>query len=94
MILVTLGTFNIEFPRPLKAIQKAVIEKKVTEKVVVQRGHTNFDSDYLEVVQFFTPAELDKLYDEARLVVAHSGIGSVLSGVRKGKKLIFITILI
>lgn len=90
MILVTLGTFNIEFPRPLKAIQKAVIEKKVTEKVVVQRGHTNFDSDYLEVVQFFTPAELDKLYDEARLVVAHSGIGSVLSGVRKGKKLIVV----
>jgi UDP-N-acetylglucosamine transferase subunit ALG13 len=90
MILVTLGTFNIEFPRPLKAIEKAVIEKKVTEKIIVQRGHTNFSSDYLEVVQFFAPAELDKLYDEARLVVVHSGIGSVLSGVKKGKKLIVV----
>jgi UDP-N-acetylglucosamine transferase subunit ALG13 len=90
MILVTLGTFNIEFPRPLKAIEKAVIEKKITEKIIVQRGHTNFESDYLEVVQFFTPAELDKLYDEARVVVVHSGIGSVLSGVKKGKKLIVV----
>ncbi|HVX25632.1 MAG TPA: PssE/Cps14G family polysaccharide biosynthesis glycosyltransferase [Parafilimonas sp.] len=90
MILVTLGTFNIEFQRPLRAIEKAVIEKKVTEKIIVQRGHTNFSSEYLEVVQFFAPAELDKLYDEARIVVVHSGIGSVLSGVRKGKKLIVV----
>ena len=88
MIFVTFGTFHCEFQRPLRIIEKAVIDGKVNEEIIVQSGHTTFTSPYLKITPFFTPEELSRFYDEARVIVSHAGIGSVLMGVRKGKKLI------
>ena len=90
MILVLLGTFHIEFTRPLIAIEKAIITQKIHEKIVVQNGHTIFKSDYLTMVPFFSPIELDNLYNEANLIVTHAGTGSILKGIKKGKKVIAI----
>ena len=90
MILVLLGTFKIGFTRPLTAIENAVINKKVQEEIIVQSGHTHFSSEYLKIVPFFEPAELDKLYDNATLIVTHAGTGSILKGVKKNKKVIVI----
>lgn len=88
MIFVLLGTFNSEFRRPLISIEKAFIENRVNEETIVQSGHTNFQSKYLKITPFFTPAEIDTLYNDARLIVTHAGTGSILKGVKKGKKVI------
>lgn len=90
MIFVTFGTFHCEFLRPLRIIEKAVIEGKVNEEIIVQSGHTTFNSSYLKIIPFFTKPALSKLYDDARIVVSHAGAGSILTGLRKGKKLIVI----
>jgi len=88
MILVLLGTFQIEFPRPLIVIEQLKQENKLQEKVIVQNGFTNFNSSLLDLRPFMSGEELDKLYQEARLIITHAGTGSLMKGIKMGKKVI------
>ena len=90
MILVLLGTYNIEFPRPLKAIECSFIDNSIKEEIIIQSGYTNFPSTYFKTVPFISPFELEKFYNEARLIITHAGTGSILQGVKKGKKVVAI----
>ena len=49
MILVTLGTQDKSFLRLVKEIDKLVESKVIKDKVVVQLGHTKYESDNLEM---------------------------------------------
>ncbi|RZL47532.1 MAG: exopolysaccharide biosynthesis protein [Pedobacter sp.] len=88
MILVLLGTFKIDFSRPIKAIEKAVLAGRVTDEIIIQAGHTNYKSDVLTIRKFIDSDELSGLYDSAEVVVTHAGVGSILKGFEKGKKII------
>ena len=88
MILVLLGTFQIEFPRPLIVIEQLMQENKLPEEVIVQNGFTNFTSSLLDLRPFMSAEELDKLYEEARLIITHAGTGSLMKGIKMGKKVI------
>lgn len=88
MILVLLGTFKIEFARPLIAIEQAVKDKLLDDEIIVQSGHTNFKSEFLTIVPFINPIALDQFYDDAELIITHAGTGSILKGIKKNKKVI------
>ncbi|MES1216418.1 MAG: PssE/Cps14G family polysaccharide biosynthesis glycosyltransferase [Bacteroidota bacterium] len=88
--MILLGTFQIEFPRPLKQINDLCIEGKIVEEIIVQNGHTNFESTYFKFMPFIPPDKLDELYDRATIIISHAGSGSILKGVKKGKKVIAI----
>jgi len=90
MILVLLGTFQIEFPRPLIVIEQLMQEGKLREEVIVQNGFTNFTSSLLDLRPFMSAEELDKLYQEARIIITHAGTGSLMKGIKMGKKVISI----
>ena len=90
MILVLLGTFTIEFKRPLLEIEKLCAEGKLTEDIIVQNGHTKYASSYFQMQPFIQPDLLDQLYDEARIIITHAGTGSIIKGLKKGKKIIAI----
>ncbi|MBC6111860.1 PssE/Cps14G family polysaccharide biosynthesis glycosyltransferase [Pedobacter fastidiosus] len=90
MILVLLGTFKINFNRPLMALEKAMLEGKISDKIIVQAGHTKFDSNVLEIRKFIKSDELTVLYEEAEIIITHSGVGSVLKGLSMNKRIIAI----
>lgn len=90
MILVLLGTFKIEFSRPIIAIENAIKNGEVKEELIVQAGHTEYTSELLTIRSFFEPKELDDLYERAEIVVTHAGVGSILRGFRMNKKIIAI----
>lgn len=90
MIIVLLGTFPTAFERPLIEIDRLCREGIIKEKVIVQSGYTNFDSEYLEMRPFITPDELTELYKEARLVITQAGTGSLIKGMKLNKKIISI----
>ncbi|CAH0999528.1 hypothetical protein LEM8419_00828 [Neolewinella maritima] len=90
MILVLLGTFPIEFRRPLAELDRLCAGGVIGEEVIVQSGHTSFRSDHLTLRPFIPPDELLNLYDRARLIISHAGTGSLVTGVRKGKTVIAI----
>lgn len=88
MILVLLGTQNNSFHRLLEEIEKNIQNGNITDKVIVQAGFTKYESDKMEIFSMIPKEELDKLIDEASLVISHGGVGSMMSAIRKGKKVI------
>ncbi|MFC5281967.1 PssE/Cps14G family polysaccharide biosynthesis glycosyltransferase [Pedobacter alpinus] len=90
MILVLLGTFKIEFSRPILAIENAIKSWEISEEIIVQAGHTAFKSDFMTIRAFIEPKELDNLYERAEIIVTHGGVGSILRGFRMKKKIIAI----
>ena len=90
MILVTLGTQDKPFDRLLKAIDKQIKKGNIKDRVVVQTGFTKYESDNMEIFDLIPMKTFDKLVDDADLIITHGGVGSILSAIRKGKKVIAI----
>ena len=88
MILVTLGTQDKEFKRLLVEIDNLIDKGIIKDEVVVQSGMTKYESKKMKVFSFIPKDELGKLYDEASLIITHGGVGSILDGIKRGKKVI------
>ena len=88
MIFVTLGTNDESFERLLKAIDKEIEKGNIKEKVIVQAGCTKYTSKNMEIFDLVTKEEFDKLISECDLLITHGGVGSILTGINKGKKVI------
>ena len=88
MILVLLGTQKNEFNRLLQAIEKNIKEGNIKEKVIVQAGCTKFSTDLMEVFDLIPKEDIEELKKKARIIITHGGVGSILSCVKLGKKVI------
>lgn len=90
MILVMLGTQNNSFHRLLKEIDKLIKENIIKEEVVVQAGYTKYETNNMKIVDLIPKEELERLQDKADLIITHGGVGSIISSLEKGKKVIAI----
>lgn len=88
MILVVLGTFELPFDRLLKEIDKQIIMGNINEEVLVQVGHTKYQSDNMKFFDFTTYEHMSTLYKSASYIITHGGTGSITSGLKMGKKII------
>ncbi|MBM7703975.1 PssE/Cps14G family polysaccharide biosynthesis glycosyltransferase [Metabacillus iocasae] len=88
MILVVLGTHELPFTRLLNAIDEQVERGIIRDEVIVQVGHTPFESQNMKLVKFTSYEEMDRLYDQAAYIITHGGTGSITTGLKKGKKMI------
>ncbi|MFC4386543.1 PssE/Cps14G family polysaccharide biosynthesis glycosyltransferase [Gracilibacillus marinus] len=88
MILVLLGTHELPFERLLVELEKLKKRNVIEEDILVQAGNTPFESEFLKIKDFVTYEEMDELYDKASIIITHAGTGSVITGLKKGKKVI------
>lgn len=88
LILVLLGTHELPFTRLITEVERLKIKGIIKEEIIIQNGHTKYDSDVLTLKSFVSFDEMDRLYEESRLVITHAGTGSVISGLKKGKTVI------
>lgn len=85
MILVTLGTQDKPFTRLLDAIQKAVNDGIIKEEVIVQAGHTKYESRNMKIFDLIPTDEFDQLVKKCRILITHGGVGSIITGLKAGK---------
>lgn len=90
MILVLLGTQNNSFHRLLEEIDKLIEKKVINEKVIVQAGYTKYESKNMKIFGLIPQNELNKYQKEADLIITHGGVGSIISSLKIGKKVIAI----
>ncbi len=88
MILVTLGTQDKPFIRLLKEIQECINKGIINEKVIVQAGCTRFESTDMEIFDLIPMEEFDKLIEQCNILITHGGVGSIITGLKKDKKVI------
>lgn len=94
MILIVLGTHELPFERLLREMDRQILVGNVKEEVLVQAGHTKYQSEHMEIFDFTTYENMEKLYREASFIITHGGTGSITMGVKLGKKVIAVPRLI
>ena len=85
MIFATTGT-QLPFPRLIAALN--ALAPGLDEPVIAQIGPDPGSYPNLETHATLSPARFDELFAGARIVVAHAGIGTILSARRHGRPLI------
>ena len=88
MILVTLGTQDKPFTRLLDAIEKAINDGIIKEEVIVQAGHTKYESNNMKIFDLIPADEFDQLVKKCRILITHGGVGSITTGLKAGKVVI------
>lgn len=88
MILVLLGTQNNSFNRLLEEIERNIENKNITEQVKVQAGFTKYKSDKMEIFDFVSTEEIENLMSKANYIITHGGVGSIVTALKKGKRII------
>ena len=86
MILVTVGTERYPFDRLLRYVEHAVEKCAPDEEIVYQIGSSHYQPVRGRVERFFPFSRMKQLTQEASVVIAHAGVGSVNLALTFGKK--------
>lgn len=85
MIFVTIGT-QAPFDRFIKAVDLIVAE--FDEEVIAQTFHGKYHPKNMKTIDFLPPDEFNRIFAKARLIVAHAGMGTILSALVQSKPII------
>ena len=88
MIFVSLGTNDKSFERLLKVIDKEIEKGNIKDKVIVQSGYTKYSSDNMEIIDLMSMSMFNKCIADCDILITHGGVGTILDGLKKGKKVI------
>ncbi len=85
MIYVTVGT-QLPFARLIKAVNDVAAEKGLD--VFAQIGPDKSHYNAIKTADFVDPEEANRFIREADLIIAHAGMGTIISASQLGKPLI------
>ena len=85
MIFATVGT-QAPFDRFVKIVDD--IASEISEEIVVQAFHDQYTPKNVRQVDFLPPDEFNELFSKARMIVAHAGMGTIISAMKQGKPII------
>lgn len=86
MIFVTIGTQE-PFDRLIKTMDE-IADAFPNEKIIAQVSETMYKVKHMQTFDFVSPTEFDKFFNEARLIVGHAGMGTIISALQKEKPII------
>lgn len=86
MIFLTIGT-QLGFDRLVQAVD-AWAEQNPSETVIAQIGQGQYKPKYMEYTEFLSPTLLNQRMSEANLLVAHAGMGTLLTALRMQKPIV------
>lgn len=88
MIFVAVGTQKFPLNRLLRELDMLLENGKIQEQVFAQSGCSDYVPQHFENVPFLPKDEFEKMVDQCDLLITHSGVGSILSGITHGKPVI------
>jgi len=86
MIFVTVGT-QVHFDRLVRAVDEWA-QSRARDDVFAQVGPSNYVAKHIKTKQFISPEEFRKTVESASVVVAHAGMGSIITALELGKHII------
>ena len=89
-VLVTIGSMvEKKFTRLFKIIDE-LCEERVLDgsQVIAQVGFDQYQSSNFKCFDMIADEKFKKMIDESDLIIAHAGTGTVVSSLKKGKKVI------
>ena len=86
MVFVTAGT-QLPFDRLVEAVDK-IAAGYPDVKFVVQALNSQYNVKNIQVVDFLSSGDFSKHVDNARLIISHAGMGTIISALVKKKPII------
>ena len=88
MIFVTTGTQKFLFDRLLKDIDALIEERVIQDEVVCQAGYSDYVPKNFRIIKLLNSQEYEEIIDKCDFMITHGGVGSILHGLDKSKKII------
>lgn len=88
MIFVTVGTQKQQFVRLLDLLENS--KELLNDEIVVQAGHTEYESSKMKIIDFISYEEMEKYVDDSEFVICHGGVGSIFTALKRGKKVLVV----
>lgn len=85
MIFATVGT-QAPFDRFVRMLDEIVPE--LGEEVIAQTCKGEYEPKNIKTVDFLPPDEFNDLFAKARIIIAHAGMGTVISALKQQKPII------
>ncbi len=86
MIFVTVGA-QMPFDRMVRAVDEWAVARGRAD-VFAQISDTDYRPKHIEWTAFLEPAEFRKRVEQSRVLVAHAGMGSILTALEAGKPIL------
>lgn len=86
MIFVTVGSQKFPFDRLLKQVDRIVENRVITEKVIVQTGHSRYAPRFCRCRAFYGREEFSALLERCDVLITHGGAGTMVEAAKRGKK--------
>lgn len=88
MIFVTVGTQIFQMDRLLMAIDELAGCSK--EEFFVQTGHSGYVLKHCAYSPFLDRDTMNEKVEQCSLMICHAGVGSILLGLKRGKKVVVV----
>ena len=85
MIFVTVGTHEQQFNRLIKAVDDLFADGTIKEEVIIQKGFSDYEPKHCKCYKLIGYKEMQKYYDEARVIITHGGPASFMDALKRGK---------
>lgn len=85
MIFVTIGT-QAPFDRFIKLVDEIAVN--LNEEIIAQTYKSQYQAKNIKTIGFLPPDEFNKLFNEARIILAHAGMGTIISAMQQQKPII------
>jgi len=85
MIFVTVGE-QLPFDRLVRAVDVCAIA--TGQEIIAQIGESTLIPDNIEYKKFLNPQEFEECFMNADVIIAHAGMGTIITALELGKPLI------
>lgn len=88
MIFIVLGTQKFQLNRLLKLLDGLVETGQICDDVYAQIGNSTYIPKHYKYVRFLNKKDFEQKMEECEIVVSHSGVGTIISGLKHEKPVI------
>lgn len=90
MIFLAVGSWHKGFDRLVKAVDELKGCGIIAEEVKAQIGEGKYKPNNLKVVDYYCSDEFARAIRQARIVISHAGMGTIIETTRQGKPIIVV----
>lgn len=88
MIFVVLGTQKFQLNRLLQKLDDYVEQGLITDEIYAQIGNSTYKPHNYSYKEFFDKKEFDETIGKADVVIAHSGVGTIITAIHAKKPVV------
>lgn len=88
MILIVLGTQKFQLNRLLEKMDELVANGTIKDEVYAQVGYSDYIPQHYDHTRFVDKELFEKKISECDILLAHSGVGTIISGLSHHKPVI------